>query len=312
MTEVRVPGTGIRSPIYKFLGCRSPVPGLRIIPAFLIISALFVGCGGVIRTTVTAMPEGDRITRVNDSLFADVLGRAVQPDGAISYNELRSDSELTDYLGQLALIRTDVFTSRQAELAFWVNAHNAYVLDILRSNLPAHSVSEIAGFRNVKVALIGGTRYSLEDIEHGILAKQFREPRVFFALFDGTRSSPPLRKEPYVESHLSDQLNDQITGFLSDSTKNFIDRKANTIYLSHCFEDYSEAIEAVAGTMDAFLEAYAPPVMAAWITNHSSAKISYLSYDNTLYTSDIEASHEQPAQQLPRKQPGRRSSGGIK
>ena len=278
----------------------------------VILSSLFIACGGVIHTTITTIPEGDRITRVNDSLFADVLGKTLQPDGAVSYNELHSDSELTDYLRQFALARTDVFTSRQAELAFWVNAHNAYVLDILRLNLPIHSVSEIAGFQSIKVALVGGSFYSLEDIEHGIIAKQFREPRAFFALFDGTRSSPPLRIEPYTESHLSDQLNDQITRFLGDSTKNFIDRKANTIYLSQRFQEYSSEIEAVAGTMATFLEAYAPPAMAGWITTHSTAKISYLSYDQTLYTSDIEAPHEQPVQQPPRKQPSRRSSGGIR
>ena len=290
----------------------TPLKSQRLIFLWpVLLLALFASCGGLVRTTVSTMPEGPRITQVNDSLFAIVLGSAVQPNGAVSYNTLRFDSDLTIYLRQLALIRTDIFTSRQAELAFWLNAHNAYVLDIIRSNLPLQSISDISGFRSAKTALIGGSFYSLDDIEHGILTRQFREPRAFFALFDGTRSSPPLLGTPYTESHLSEQLDHQLNRFLSDSTKNFIDRKANTIYLSERFQEYSSEIESAAGTMAVFLSTYAPAPMSSWINMHSTMHISYLGYDQTLYTSDIQTFHESTTQQS-HKQPSRKPSGGIK
>ena len=290
----------------------TPLKSQGLILLFWPVLLLFASCGGLIRTTISTMPEGPRITQVNDSLFAEVLASAIQPNGVVSYNTLRSDSDLTVYLRQLALIRTDIFTSRQAELAFWLNAHNAYVLDIIRSNLPIQSISNISGFRSIKAALIGGSFYSLDDIEHGILTKQFREPRAFFALFDATRSSPLLLQTPYTESHLSDQLDHQCNQFLSDSTKNFIDRKANTVYLSERFQEYSSEIEEAAGTMATFLSTYAPPTMSSWISKHpTTMRISYLGYDKTLYTSDIPSFHESTTGQSS-KQPSHKSSGGIK
>lgn len=277
----------------------------------LLIALSLSSCAGSVRTTITEMPEGQRIANVDDTLFGEVLSRVLRPNGSVNYNALRSDTKLTDYLQQLALVRTDIFISRQAELAFWLNAHNAYVLDIIRSNWPAHSISDISGFRVSKVALIGGTRYSLDDIEHGILATRFREPRVFFGLFDGTRSSPSLRPEPYSEAHLSDELDHQLLLFLGDSTKNFVDRKAITIYLSERFREYSNEIEAAAGTMTTFLSVYAPPEMAHWVSAHLSAHIAYLDYDNTLFTNDNTV-NGQTTERPAHNQPISKSSGGIR
>jgi hypothetical protein len=269
---------------------------------------LIAACGGVPNVTVTAMPDGGPLSRVDDSLFARTIQSSLGPNGAISYTRLRSDSDLTEYLREIARIHTDAFTSRWQELAFWINAHNAYVLDMIRSNPNAHSISDIGGFRVAKVALIGGEMYSLDGIEHEVLTRRFREPRVFFALYDGSKSSPSLRKEPYFESKISEQLDDQLHEFLADSTKNLLDKHSNTLYLSQTFRDYADDIEKVTGTLLDFVKAFAPPSMASWIGGHPSLNISYLSYDYSLNTSDIEPPHEQPA---PRKQP-RKPSGGIR
>lgn len=265
-------------------------------------------------TTVTTVPSGGPLSRVGDSLYAHVLARALNASGAISIAEYRSDTELTLYLNQIARMRTDVFVSRQSALAFWINAHNAYVLDLLRSNPGVRSIDDIGDFRYAKVVLTGGAhdgsaveRYSLDDIEHMILTKQFREPRAFFGLWDGTRSAPPLRTEPYAESHISDQLDEQLTHFLADSTKNMLDRHANTLYLSEIFHAYQDDLEKASGSLVAFVSAFAPQAMASWIKGHPSVKISYLGSDHTIYTSDIEPSRpiERP------KRAARRPSGGI-
>ena len=258
-------------------------------------------------TTITTIPSGGPLSQVNDSLYAHVLARALNASGAVSIAELRSDTELTKYLGEIARMRTDVFVSRESALAFWVNAHNAYVLDLLRSTLSAHSTDDISGFRYAKVVLTGGAQYSLDDIEHTVLTTQFREPRVFFALWDGSRSSPPLRAEPYADSRLSEQLDDQLTHFLADSTKNVLVRHANTLYLSEIFRSYQDELEKVSGTLGGFVQTFAPPTMASWIKGHPALQVEYLRYDNTINRSDIETPH--PAERP--KRPSRRTSGGI-
>jgi hypothetical protein len=277
--------------------------------AWMLALVLLVSCGTIPKTSVTEAPLGSPLASVDDSLFAHVLQRAVAPDGRISYAELRSDTELTEYLEQIALVRTDALISRSALLAFWINIHNAYVLDMIRLN-PAKSIDDISGFRYAKVILTGdGQHYSLDDIEHTIIEHQFREPRAFFALFDGTRSSPKLPLDPYSGEHLSDQLDTQFREFLADSSKNYLDRRENTLYLSQVFEDYSSSLEEMSGEpLTTLIRDFAPPTMEAWIRRHPTVTISYLSDDHTINTSDIT-----PTPSYERKStPPRRTSGGIR
>ncbi|MDP4199463.1 MAG: DUF547 domain-containing protein [Bacteroidota bacterium] len=278
---------------------------LRILLLFAM--GYLMACGTVPNTSVTAVSSGEQLARVDDSLYANVLARAVNASGAISLAELRGDSNLTEYLDEISRMRTDVFVSRQAALAFWINAHNAWVLDLLRSNPGAKSTDDISGFRYARVFYSGNQRYSLDDIEHSVLVKQFAEPRGFFALCDGTRSSPTLRTEPYSEQHLSEQLDDQLKHFLADSTRNVLDRHTNTLYLSEIFRTYLDDFERISGSVTAFVRAFAPPAMASWIDGHPAVRISYLTYDHTINSSDIEYSRpvERP------KRPAHRPTGGI-
>ncbi|HET6402504.1 MAG TPA: DUF547 domain-containing protein [Candidatus Kapabacteria bacterium] len=275
---------------------------------WLFAAMLLASCGTVPKTTITSFPEGPPIASVDDSLFARVLERAVAPDGAVSYSELQSDTDLTAYLRQIAAVQTDAFISRSELLAFWINVHNAYVLDMIRKAWPIHSIDDISGFRYANVVLAGGNRYSLDAIEHAIIEKQFREPRAFFALFDGSRSSPLLQRVPYTEANLSEELDHQLKSFLADSTKNYLDRRANTLYLSKIFETYSSDLaDAAGGTLADFVRDFAPPSMAQWIGRHHDVNILYLRYDNTINTSDIEPTH------VPTHYPTRRrESGGIR
>jgi hypothetical protein len=274
----------------------------------VLATVAFIGCGGVPQVSVTTVPNGGPLSKVNDSLYEEVLRNVVSPNGAISLTRLRSDTALTEYLNEIARMRTDVFVSRPAALTFWINAHNAFVMDLLRSNGTPRSTDDISGFAYAHVLLVGGTMYSLNDIEHNILTKQFREPRAFFALWDGSRSSPRLASEAYNEEELSHELDTQLREFLEDSTKNMLDRHANTIYLSHLFRDYQDDIEAVTGSLTSFVRAFAPAPMVHWIDGHPNVVLSYLSYDQTVFTSDVEPPKKPRPE--PRK-PARRSTGGI-
>jgi len=272
---------------------------------------LLTSCGTVPKTSLVLPPTVTPLAALDDSLFQRVLTRAVAPNGAVSYNTLRSDTELTEYIQEIARVRTDAFISRSELLAFWLNVHNAYALDMIRMN-PARSIDDISGFRYAKVIVTSdGQTHSLDDIEHSILEQQFREPRAFFALFDGSRSSPQLCPEPYSGDRLSSQLDDQFHKFLADSTKNYLDRRANTLYLSKIVQDYSSTLEKMANeALTTLIRDFAPPAMAQWIGGHPAVTISYLGYDNTIYSSDngftSPPTHERtPAQ--PRK-----TSGGIR
>jgi hypothetical protein len=271
--------------------------------------ALLVSCAATPRTSIVTMPEGGRLTRTDDSLLLRVLEKTIRADGSLILTSMQGDTDLTAYLEQVALVRPEIFTSRQQQLALWLNAHNAYVLDYLRMNQTNHE--DVGQYKGARQALIGGQRYSLYEIEHSILAHQFREPRAFFALYDGSKSCPELRDRPFTEDGLSDQLDEQVRDFFADSTKNYLDRKNNALYLSPVVQEYAEELEKPAGSVIGFVRAFAPPAMAQWIDQHPAVKISYLKYDHTLNASDGAAQNDIPRPPSQRKQPTRRTQGGI-
>ena len=288
---------------------------LLLVGLVLIGASTLTGCGSVPQVTVHAAASTQTIASVDDSLYAHVLVHALTgngpaaPAGSFSLTRLRADTELTSYLEQLARVQTDAFLSHTQELAFWINAYNAYALDLLRSNQPARLLSDIPGFHSAAVALIGGRFYSLDDIAT-IMERRFREPRAFFALHDGSRSAPHLRAQPYADAILSDQLETQVRDFLADSTKNLFPHHASVMYLSSSFHDYEGAIVKVSGDLLSFIRGYAPPTVAQYLQSHPSTEISYLQGDETINTSDI----TQPSQRhdtYQRKPAPKRSSGGI-
>ena len=272
---------------------------------------VLASCGTVPKTSVPIVPDGPPLTSVDDSLYAHVLERSIGPGGTINYAELADDTDLTTYLDQISRVRIDAFVSRAQLLAFWINTHNAYVLDLIRSNWNSgsvRSIDEISGFHYAKVIVVDGKRYSLDGIEHEIIEKQFREPRAFFALFDGSNSSSVLHQVPYNAIELSDQLDQQLKSFLADSTKNYVDRRSNTLYLSPIFETYSTDLqEAAGGTLADFVRLFAPPEMASWIARHPNGAISYVRYDHTINTNTPAPTHEQYYRPQPR-----RDDGGIR
>jgi hypothetical protein len=277
----------------------------------VLVLLLLASCGSVPRTTVTELPVAPPLAAANDSLLARVLERAISSGGTISIKALQSDTDLSIYLQQLSRVHSDGFNSRLELLAYWINTHNAYVLDMIRLN-PARSIDDISGFRFAKVIpTADGQRYSLDDIEHTILEHQFREPRAFFALFDGSRSSPTLLDEPYSGEHLSDQLDGQFRAFLADSTKNYLDRRANTLYLSKIFQDYSTSLEEMASEpLRTLVRDFAPPAISEWISRHSNVTISYLRYDDAINSSDY--GYNNPSSNERKPPTTRRTSGGIR
>ena len=108
------------------------------------------------------------------SSYARVLERAVTPDGRVRYSTLKENpSELKAFIGQLAAVspenRPALFATRTAQMAYWINAYNAFVLDEVATNYPVESVRDLKfgfGFLFFKSArfVAGGRRYSLDDI----------------------------------------------------------------------------------------------------------------------------------------------------
>ena len=168
---------------------------------------------------------------VDHKAWDELLKKYVNDKGLVNYKGIIADSvALNKYLDMLSVNvpDKDVWTDA-AQLAYWINAYNAFTVKLIIKNYPVKSIKDIAGgipFVNtpwdVKFIKIGDQTYDLNNIEHGIIRKQFKEERIHFAVVCAAISCPQLRNEAYTAEKLNAQLDDQAKTFFSDESKNKI------------------------------------------------------------------------------------------
>lgn len=203
---------------------------------------------GIAAGVAGAEPAASHLPPFTSSL-AEALHRFVR-DGRVDYAGLKASPEtLNTFLTAVAGLREEDYRAwpPSAQIAFWLNLYNAATLKLVMEHYPVRSIRDIRGLFqgpwDQPLVRVFGQRLSLNSVEHQILRKQFREPRIHFALVCAAKGCPPLRNEPYTAEGLEAQLNDQARKFLDETHKNRIDPSLRTVFLSPLFRWYREDFE---------------------------------------------------------------------
>ena len=167
----------------------------------------------------------------------------------VRYAEFANDrAALSAYLESLSRVKQEEFNawSKPQRMAFLINAYNAYTVEKVLTRYPdirsIWDFGKVFGnpFRDEFFSLLGA-RTSLDGIEHGVLRKRYREPRVHYALNCASVGCPMLREEAYSGARLESQLEEQALRFLSDRSRNRY-RDAR-LEVSKIFDWYKEDFE---------------------------------------------------------------------
>ena len=268
---------------------------LKLTPILVVLLLLVPGC-----KYSTLVEEGrlevpmNNTQIVDHTLFSELLEKHVSESGFVDYAGIKEREELDAYLNVLAATSPEELSTDEA-IAFWINAYNAYTIKLIVENYPVGSIREISPFRikglrlaipkinspfEYRLAVIDGNTYSLDDIEHGILRKQFDEPRIHFALVCASISCPPLRREAFTGERLHEQLDDQARAFLYDESKNKI-APGDTIYLSRIFNWFQGDFGDSKVDLQRYLALYFEGVVQEKLLK-GDYKVRYLDYDWSL------------------------------
>ncbi len=112
------------------------------------------------------------LARVAKGAAMTASGMVYGPDVDKALDELRDEAS--------ALVGFDPRTgleSREEALAFWINLYNALVMHGALAMRVQRSMQELPGFFGRAVYDVGGLRYSLDIIEHGLLRANRGHPR---------------------------------------------------------------------------------------------------------------------------------------
>ena len=236
-----------------------------------------------------ALPAG---AAENDA-YARLLKAHVRPGtvsgiklALVDYRAVKADPAYAQALGALALAGPDSLTSDAERFAFWVNAYNLAAIKAVLDQYPTKSIKDggslLSPIWKKKVVTVARAVYSLDDIEHGVLRKAFREPRVHFAIACASLSCPDLRAEPFDAARLDAQLDQQAAAFLSNATKGLKPgADGRTARVSSIFKWFAGDFSA-SGGVAAFIRAKSRPDVAARLGALTDAGLSYLDYDWSL------------------------------
>ncbi len=195
-----------------------------------------------------------------------VIMAADRKSSRVDYRGLTRDKGLVKaYLSSVASVRQAEFNSwdRKKQLAFLINAYNAYTLDIVVRHYPVKSIRNIGSFFRktwaIRFADLLGQKRTLDDIEHRMIRQKgvYDEPRIHVALVCAAVGCPALRNEAYTAEKLDAQLEQALVLFLSDRTRNRYDGKTRTFHVSPLFQWYGDDFKEKYGSLGKFFMAYA-------------------------------------------------------
>jgi hypothetical protein len=164
-------------------------------------------------------------------------------DGFVYYRALRSErAKLDGYVAQLGNVAIDK-ESREAQIAFWLNAYNALVLKTVvdhypiqghSTEYPGRSVRQIPGAFDRLQHRVAGRMLTLDQIEQTVLPG-FKDPRLYLALGRGAVGGGRLRSEAFQPERLEVQLGEVASECASRSQCVQIDREQNKVSASAIF-----------------------------------------------------------------------------
>lgn len=205
------------------------------------------------------MPRIDGEPAVSGKRLATVLRSFVDEEGSVNYDALSLAEDVSRYVESLKVADLTDLESRNARIAFWINAYNMIALYAVIRAIRNKSEFSKYGLRTwgAKVRFfstdkynVGGHRLSLRHIENQILRKGLKEPRVHFALVCGAESCPPLKRGLYSAAELEKELDQATQLFVNNPKGCRVDRENKIVYLSKIFDWYSADFGGTQGLLD--------------------------------------------------------------
>ncbi len=261
-----------------------------------VLSILRAGC------VVLALLVSSTTFAFDHSGWDRLLSAHVKPAGngaatALDYAGIKGErAALKEYLDALADIDTATFDgwSRDEQLAFLINAYNAWTVELVLTRYPdLDSIRDLGSFFSSPwkkdIARLFGDKVSLDHIEHTLIrgSGRYNEPRIHFAVNCASVGCPALAEAAFTADALDAQLDAATRRFLSDRTRNRW--RDGALEVSSIFKWYRDDFESGwrgADTLGSFLALYSD---ALSLTDAQTARarsdaadIDFLSYDWSL------------------------------
>jgi hypothetical protein len=201
---------------------------------------------------------------------------------------------LQRYLSSLASVTPEEFDafSREQQLAFLINAYNAFTVELILTKYPdVSSIKELGSFFSSpwkkKFFNLLGESQSLDGIEQDLIrgSGRYNEPLIHFAVNCASIGCPALLDESFVADKLDQQLLESTERFIQDRSRNRFDSDTGTLEISSIFDWYG--VDFTQGwrgydSLDDFFRAHADWIADAEsveVLREGELRVEFLDYD---------------------------------
>ncbi len=237
--------------------------------------------------------------------WTEILSAHVNDRGRVNYKALlKNRSQFDEYIKDLESVKKSEINSwnRDNQLAYWINTYNALAMKIILDNYPikpgkgvkakfypAKSIKQIPGAFDEIKNTAAGQQLTLNYLEHELLRKKFKEPRIHFAIVCVSVGCPYIWNHAFEGGNLEEQLSAAARRFVKNRVNVRLNLPKKEIYLSKIFkwfnEDFSKFKGATRfgkynGVVSFCSEYFSKPLQKQ--IHITKAKIIWYSYDWTL------------------------------
>ena len=237
-----------------------------------------------------AWPAGQLVSMndVDHEVFDQLLQKYVDDEGYVDYGTWHSSAEdraaLAAYLAALSRANPNVAATREAQLAYWINAYNAVTIEGILQKYPLDSIRDhtprVFGYHiwHDLLLTVGDQQVSLDTIEHKIL-RPMGDPRIHFAIVCASNSCPRLLNRAYFAESLDEQLSQNTRHFFAQRSNFAYDLKRREIRLSAILNWFKADFGSNQGDRLRWIAPYLPNDQAQRLALSGKASLAYFEYD---------------------------------
>lgn len=226
-------------------------------------------------------------TTFDHSKLDALLKQHVVGVGYVDYLSLKQEgaADLDAYLAQLAKLDAAAYKQlpESERLALLINAYNACTLKLIIEHYPLKSIMDIPESKRWKDERwqVAGRKVSLDQLEHEWIRKEFKEPRIHFAVNCASIGCPPLRAAAYTGASLDLQLEQQAERVHNTARWCKHHVMTGNLFLTKIYEWYADDFKRDAGSVLKYVAKYVPTVKET-LRESRTPKVRYVDWDWSL------------------------------
>ena len=192
---------------------------------------------------------------------------------------------LKSYLTALQSVKVAALKADE-QRAYWINFYNALTIDVVLDHYPVKTIKDISlgggffasGPWKKPLATVEGKALSLDNIEHDILRKVWRDPRVHYAVNCASMSCPNLMAKAFTAANLEQMLTQGARDYINHPRGVRVDN--GKVYLSQIFDWYRKDFGASEADVLTHVAGYAAPGLKAQL--QGITRVADYNYDWSL------------------------------